>query len=112
MVVKCVEQKNYRLDVLGRKIFFALSLLNDPEIMVLDEPLNSLDLKERIDIISSIRYLKENRGKTIIISSHDLNSLYELSDVFCFLKEGRIFQTLNKADIEQENLNELYLKLY
>ena len=69
-----------------KKAMFALSLLNDPEVIILDEPFNSLDLKERIDIISSIRYLKESKNKTVMISSHDLTSLYDICDEFCFIK--------------------------
>jgi len=95
-----------------KKALFALSLLNDPKILILDEPLNSLDLKERIDIISTIRFLKEAKGKTIIISSHDLASLYELCDIFNFLKDGRICNTAYKSELSPDKLNELYLEIY
>lgn len=95
-----------------RKVYFAFSLLNNPDFIILDEPLNSLDLKERIDIISSIKYLRDSRSKTILISSHDLDSLYELCDTFCFLKQGRIGRILKKKDINPSELNRIFMDLY
>jgi len=95
-----------------KKAMFALTLLNDPEILILDEPLNSLDLKERIDLISSIRYQSRELNKTVIISSHDLESLYEICDEFCFIKEGRIFSKFLKRDISSDDLTAGYLDIY
>ncbi|MBN2857266.1 MAG: ABC transporter ATP-binding protein [Candidatus Delongbacteria bacterium] len=95
-----------------KKAMFALTLLNNPEILILDEPLNSLDLKERIDIISSIRYQSRELHKTVIISSHDLDSLYEICDEFCFIKEGRIFSKFLKQDITSDDLTAGYLDIY
>ena len=95
-----------------RKAMFALSLINDPETIILDEPFNSLDLKERIDIISSIRYLKETRQKTVIISSHDLTSLYQICDQFCFIKGGVVIDKIPKEQISSQELNSIFLKLY
>jgi ABC-type multidrug transport system ATPase subunit len=95
-----------------RKFLFALSLVGEPEIVVLDEPLNSLDLKERIDMTSSIKYLKETRGTTIIVSSHDLSGLYDLCDEFFFLKDGRFIRSMNKADFEKDSINGIYLDIY
>ena len=95
-----------------RKAYFAFSLLNDPELIILDEPLNSLDLKERIDLISSVKYLRDSRSKTILISSHDLDSLYEICDTFCFLKNGKIERIMNKKVIEPSELNRIFMELY
>ena len=95
-----------------RKVYFAFSLLNDPDQIILDEPLNSLDLKERIDLISSIKYLRDSRSKTIIISSHDLDSLYEICDTFGFIKDGRIDLILEKEDIDPSELNSVFMNLY
>ncbi|MBN2858042.1 MAG: ABC transporter ATP-binding protein [Candidatus Delongbacteria bacterium] len=95
-----------------RKAYFAFSLLSDPDLIILDEPLNSLDLKERIDLISSIKYLRDSRSKTIVISSHDLDSLYEICDTFCFLKDGRIERIMDKKEIAQSELNSIFMELY
>jgi ABC-2 type transport system ATP-binding protein len=95
-----------------KKALFSLSLINDPEVLILDEPLNSLDLKERIDIISSIKYINKSKNKTIIVSSHDLDSLYELCDLFCFIKNGRIFLTKEKKDICSDDLSSIFLEIY
>lgn len=109
-----IKNKSFRTLSSGqqKKALFALTLINDPKLLILDEPLNSLDLKERIDMISTIRYLKESQNKTIIISSHDLSSLYELCDLFCFLKDGKIIHIAEKKEMDTEKLSRLYLEIY
>ncbi len=109
-----IKNKAYRSLSAGqkKKSLFAMSFINDPDMFILDEPLNSLDLKERIDMISSIKYLKEAKNKTILISSHDLASLYELCDIFCFLKNGKICRTVEKKDIDADSLHRIYLEIF
>lgn len=112
----CTSIKNKTLRSLSsgqqKKALFALSLINNPSILILDEPLNSLDLKERIDIISALKYLNLSKGKTILVSSHDLDSLYELCDHFCFIKDGRILMTKEKNELSSDELSRVFLETY
>jgi ABC-2 type transport system ATP-binding protein len=112
----CDKLRNKKFGTLSagqqRKFLFALSLIGNPGIIILDEPLNSLDLKERIDMVTSIKYLKETRGTTIIVSSHDLTGLYELCDDFLFLKDGIIAKSMNRNEFSGDGINNIYLEIY
>ncbi|HAQ61564.1 TPA: hypothetical protein DCR49_06140 [Candidatus Delongbacteria bacterium] len=112
----CTSIKNKPLRSLSagqqKKALFALSLINDPSVLILDEPLNSLDLKERIDIISALKYLNNSKNKTILVSSHDLDSLYELCDHFCFIRDGRILKTKEKNELSSDELSRIFLEIY
>jgi ABC-type multidrug transport system ATPase subunit len=59
---------------------FAVALLCNPKVLILDEPFANLDYTNKKKIISLIKLLKERYNKTIIISSNDTNILFELAD--------------------------------
>lgn len=65
------------------------ALLQDPQILIMDEPAAGLDPKARVELKSLIRVLA-NEGKTIFISSHILSELGEMCDSLLFINSGRI----------------------
>ena len=67
---------------------FALALLNDPDLLILDEPMSGLDPFGRADIASLIQELKQN-GKTILFCSHILEDVDRLVDKVLVLHRGR-----------------------
>ncbi|KEK24985.1 ABC transporter ATP-binding protein [Bacillus gaemokensis] len=73
-----------------QRLGIAQALLNNPSIVILDEPANGLDpigMKELRELITS---LKENRGITFFISSHLLDELQKICTKYVFIKEGSI----------------------
>lgn len=72
-----------------QRLLFAVSLLGDPEILILDEPLASLDLTSFRLIIEWLSELKK-AGKTILVSTHLGSEIHELADRFIVLNEGKI----------------------
>ncbi|MCK5075654.1 MAG: ABC transporter ATP-binding protein, partial [Calditrichia bacterium] len=74
---------------MGQRLSFAQALLHDPELIILDEPLNGLDPFGRKDLQSIIQELK-SRGKTIFFSSHILDDAEVLADKLIFLNKGEI----------------------
>ena len=98
-----------------KKLAFGIALLDDPDIMILDEPFNCLDPVSKNDFISILEYLRDEKNKTILLSSHDLSSVLEVSDDIYFLKEGKIVfedQVYKHPQERAEELNRKYLKLY
>lgn len=68
----------------------ARGLVQEPEIMILDEPATYLDIKHRNEIMNILKDLKENRGISIIAATHDIFSSLFFFDEIIILKEGII----------------------
>jgi len=75
-----------------KKILLAQSLLNDPKILILDEPAANLDPTARKELFDQLIMLRD-QGKTIIISSHILSELERLIDEVTFLFYGEVIST-------------------
>ena len=74
-----------------KKVQIAISLLSNPEIMILDEPFKSLDNKSRKKIMMILTKLKEQYHKIIIIGSNNADILYQYTTKMLFVKNKRIF---------------------
>ncbi|GAA0372438.1 ABC transporter ATP-binding protein [Alkalibacterium iburiense] len=72
-----------------RKVNFALSLVGNPDVVFLDEPTASMDVKARKDLWEIVSYLKE-QGKTIVVTSHYLEELENIASRILILQEGVI----------------------
>lgn len=72
-----------------QKTAIAISLLNDPDILIFDEPTNGLDLVLSKEIIDYLLELKK-KGKTIIISTHILDVVNKLADKLAIINDGKI----------------------
>lgn len=72
-----------------QRLCLARTLLNDPELLILDEPAAGLDPKARLEFKNLVRVLRE-RGKAILISSHILSELGEMCDSLVFMDRGRV----------------------
>jgi ABC-2 type transport system ATP-binding protein len=72
-----------------QRLCLARTLLNDPELLILDEPAAGLDPKARLEFKNLVRVLRE-RGKTILISSHILSELGEMCDSLIFMDRGQV----------------------
>lgn len=72
-----------------QRLCLARTLLNDPELLILDEPAAGLDPKARLEFKNLVRVLRE-RGKTILISSHILSELGEMCDSLVLMDRGAV----------------------
>lgn len=73
-----------------QRLSFAIGLLSDPLILILDEPTSNLDANAREDFLRLVKSYKEE-GKTVIFSSHRLDEVHFLADRVLFMKSGRVF---------------------
>jgi len=83
---KDVQLRKFSKGMLQR-LGLAQALVNDPELVILDEPMSGLDPIGRVEIRELIRELK-SRGKTVFFSSHIISDVELLADKVCILKEG------------------------
>lgn len=92
-----------------QKCGIAIALLKNAEAILLDEPTSGLDPKagfEFIQLLASIR----DEGKAILMSTHDIFRAKEISDTIGIMKNGRLVMQQQISDLEEENLEELYMK--
>ena len=71
-----------------RKVALAGALVMEPELLVLDEPFEGLDPAARIGLVALIEHLARERGVTVVMSTHDIDSVHELADYAYVLKPG------------------------
>ncbi|KAA0835899.1 MULTISPECIES: iron ABC transporter ATP-binding protein [Bacillus] len=103
MKLRDIEHKH--LDQLSggqcQRAFIAMVIAQDTDYILLDEPLNNLDMKHSVEIMKLLKDLVENRGKTIVIVIHDINFASVYSDRIAALKNGRIVKEGPAEDIIQ-----------
>jgi len=73
-----------------QRAFIAMVLAQDTEYILLDEPLNNLDMKHSVQIMKVLRRLTDELGKTIVLVLHDINFASAYSDYIVAMREGRI----------------------
>ena len=74
-----------------QRTVIARALTQTPKVLLLDEPTAFLDLQHQLEICSVLRSLKEDRGLTIVLVSHDLNMASQYCDRNVMLKDGGMF---------------------
>lgn len=87
-----------------KKVGIVAALIGDPEIIILDEPFANLDPTTQIRLKKLIRDLTQNKEKTILVSSHDLNHTVEVSDRIIALNKGELVKDIQTSP---ETLKEL-----
>ena len=85
-----------------QRLGLALALLGDPDLLLLDEPLNGLDPEGAREIRRLIMQLNDQRGITVVISSHVLEQLGKMATRYGVIREGHMVRELTAADVERE----------
>lgn len=82
-----------------QRVAIARALVNDPQIILADEPTGNLDLRTGQTIISLLKTMNEQRGVTIITATHDLKMM-GISDRILYLRDGKVEREETVADIQ------------
>jgi iron complex transport system ATP-binding protein len=92
-----------------QRAFIAMVIAQDTDYILLDEPLNNLDMKHSVQIMKILRRLVDDLGKTVVIVLHDINFASVYSDRIVALKNGRVVKDGPTDDIiNSEALKEIY----
>lgn len=98
-----------------RRINLAASILNNPEVLILDEPTVGVDVQSRAAIIDYLKKLNREQGTTIIYTSHLLAEAQELCNQVRIIEQGKLLETGSPDELIQKyeaaNLEEVFLKL-
>lgn len=90
-----------------QKVFLARMMAQDPDLILLDEPTNNLDLRHQLEIFNLIEK-QTQKGVSAIITMHDLSLVSRYSNRIIMLKEGKIFAAGGKEILTAENIKEVY----
>lgn len=82
-----------------QRAYIAMVIAQNTEYILLDEPLNNLDMKHSVQIMKVLRKMVDELGKTIVIVIHDINFASCYSDYIVALKDGRVVQEGKTEDI-------------
>ncbi len=92
-----------------QRAYIAMVIAQDTEYILLDEPLNNLDMKHSVQIMQVLRRLVDELGKTVVIVLHDINFASVYSDFIVALKDGKIIKEGRTEEIiDQKVLKEIY----
>ena len=97
--VKNKKVKDFSLGM-KQRLGIAISLINSPELLILDEPVNGLDPMGMVGVRELLQSLCRDDGITIVISSHILAELYQLATDYIIISHGRIISTLSRNELD------------
>lgn len=75
-----------------QRVGFARALMNDPDVILMDEPFSALDPVTRNDLQEELFNLQEEVKKTIVFVTHDMDEAIKLADRICIMRDGEIVQ--------------------
>ena len=92
-----------------QRLGIAMAIVGDPEMLILDEPINGLDPQGIIQIRDLIIKLNKEKDMTVIISSHILSELSKLATSFAFIDKGHIVREATQEEIENAGEKQLLI---
>lgn len=118
-VFELTKYKNTRFDELStgtkQRLALAKSLLNEPKILLLDEPTLGLDPEVSIKIRQFIKKIHKEQKMTIVLTSHYMKEVEELAEYIAFINNGKIIAKGTKQEIldltKTQDLESAFLKL-
>ena len=100
-----------------RRVNIGIALLNDPEVIIMDEPTVGIDIMSKEEILKVISVLNK-QGKTVIYSAHYFEELEQICNKICIMMNGKVMEFSNIVDIigcepiKKSKLTEYYLHKY
>jgi iron complex transport system ATP-binding protein len=91
-----------------QKVIIARALAQEPQILLLDEPISSLDLKNQLEVMELVAEIVQDHGLSAILSLHDINLALRFADRLLFLKDGKIHTLSDRESVTAQIIQEVY----
>ena len=91
-----------------QRLGLALALINNPDLLILDEPLNGLDPQGIAELRETLRHLNKKYGITMVISSHILDELEMIATRYGFIHKGHMIEEITVDELH-EKLKNIFL---
>ena len=91
-----------------QKVAIARALVQEPHLILLDEPTSSLDLKNQVEILGLLRHVLDGHGMSAVMTMHDLNTALTYADKFLFLKNGGVYAVTRARDVTPKIIEDVY----
>jgi len=91
-----------------QKVCIVRALLIQPKVLVCDEIISHLDLDSQVSILNLLKQLRQAENLSIIFISHDLRTVYNISDTVLVIHEGRLVKVLDKKTSSYNDLSGLF----
>lgn len=104
------KAKNFSLGM-KQRLGIAISLLGDPEFLILDEPINGLDPMGVVEVRELLKKLNREYGMTILISSHLLSELHLLATHYGIIHKGDLLEQLTVEELNHQCQQFLHIKV-
>ena len=93
-----------------QRLGIALALVGEPKLIVLDEPINGLDPQGIVEVREMVSRLRDERGITIMISSHILDELAKVADAYGIIHEGTLLDEFSAEELHERCGKSLVLR--
>ncbi len=93
-----------------QRLGIALALVGDPRMIVLDEPINGLDPQGIVEVRETLTRLRDEKGITIMISSHILDELSKVADSYGVIHEGTLLDEFSAEELHQRSGKSLIIR--
>ncbi|WP_198471702.1 ABC transporter ATP-binding protein [Acetomicrobium sp. S15 = DSM 107314] len=91
-----------------QKVNIARALVQEPKVLLLDEPTSSLDLRNQQEILKTIRHIVTNHDMAAVMTMHDLGSALRFADKALFMKNGVIYSASSCANVTPAMVEAVY----
>ena len=102
------KAKNFSLGM-RQRLAIGMAILDQPDFLILDEPINGLDPSGIKEVRKLLLELKEKQGMTVLISSHLLSELEQIADYFVMMSKGRVLEILEQDYLAHKMKKNIYL---
>tara|TARA_B100001123_G_C15277515_1_gene1012761 strand:- start:307 stop:1884 length:1578 start_codon:yes stop_codon:yes gene_type:complete len=94
--------KTYSYELSGgqrQRVMIAMSIANNPDLLIADEPTTALDVSVQIQILNLLKKLQEKLNMSILFISHDLSVVKHMANLICVMKDGKIVEKNSQSKI-------------